>query len=78
MQHFITFLLPPQHTEEEPITTHLRPEDLALRWETSTKTLANWRCAGIGPTYLKINSLVRYRLADVVAYEEAQAVRAVA
>lgn len=35
-------------------------------------TLEGWRVQGIGPRYVKIGRLVRYRLADLDAYLEAQ------
>jgi len=35
------------------------------------KTLRNWRVRGEGPKFLKIGRLVRYRLSDVLAWEEA-------
>lgn len=48
------------------------PRDLARRLEVSEKKLAHDRLAGRGVPYLKIGRLVRYRLVDVIAYEEAQ------
>ena len=50
----------------------LTPRQLAERWGISTKTLANLRCAGGGPPFLKLRGAVRYRLADVEAYEAAR------
>ncbi len=44
---------------------------LAQRWLISQRTLEAWRNRGIGPTVTKIGSCVRYRLADVEAYEAA-------
>ena len=34
-----------------------------------TCTLEGWRNAGKGPVWLKIGGQIRYRLADVLAYE---------
>ena len=48
------------------------PRDLARRLKVSEKKLSHDRLAGRGVPYLKIGRLVRYRLADVIAYEEAQ------
>lgn len=31
-------------------------------------TLADWRCKGTGPAYIKVGRLVRYRLADLDAW----------
>jgi len=44
--------------------------ELAERWQTSRGTLANARSRGDGCPYLKLGGLVRYALADVLAYEE--------
>lgn len=52
----------------------LRPEQFAERVGVSARTLANWRSAGIGPTYVKIGASVRYRLSDIEAYEVANTV----
>ena len=51
--------------EDELLTT----EELATRWKVAVGTLENWRHQGKGPTWLKIDGQVRYRLADVLAYE---------
>lgn len=61
-----------------PSSTFLRPEALAERWGVSPKSLANDRCRGRGIPYVKIGAAVRYALADVLAYEEASRVEAVA
>lgn len=50
---------------------YLRPDALAERWATTTKTLANWRSLGKGPAFVKIGGAVRYPLTDVLAYENA-------
>lgn len=44
---------------------------LAKRWLISTKKLEADRLTGKGCPYIKIGSSVRYRLDDVVAFEEA-------
>jgi hypothetical protein len=39
------------------------------------KTLANWRCLGVGPQFIKHdgrNGAVRYRLVDLVAWQDAR------
>jgi predicted site-specific integrase-resolvase len=57
---------------------NLTPAQVGERLGVSTKTLAHWRCAGVGPTYLKPGgSRVVYREADVLAYEEACLIRTV-
>ena len=45
---------------------------LARRWKVSPRTLERWRWLGRGPQYMKVGGQVRYRFADVEAYEAAQ------
>ena len=45
---------------------------LARRWKVSPRTLERWRWLGRGPQYMKVGGQVRYRSADVEAYEAAQ------
>lgn len=47
----------------------LRPTDLAERFGVSPSTLAKWRHEGRGPVYVKLRGAIRYRAADVEAYE---------
>ncbi len=53
----------------------LSPNQLAERWQMSSKTLAQWRWKGIGPKYVKLGPndkcSVRYRVEDVEAFERA-------
>jgi hypothetical protein len=49
----------------------LTDAQLALRWQLSRGTLANQRSQGRGPAYLKLAGRVRYRRADIEAYEQA-------
>lgn len=46
--------------------------ELAQRWAISPKTLQRWRCENRGPRYIKLSKAVRYRLADILDYEQAQ------
>lgn len=48
----------------------LKPEDLAGRYGLSTRTLANWRSRGEGPSFVKINGRVRYEQREIDAYEK--------
>ena len=48
----------------------LTSAELAERWGCSTGWLANMRSAGVGPRFLKLGSNVRYRVPDVIAYED--------
>lgn len=51
--------------------TLLTERDLARRWNLkSAKKLQADRAKGVGCHYVKIGSLVRYRLADVMEFEE--------
>jgi hypothetical protein len=47
----------------------LTSAELAERWGCSTGWLANMRSVGVGPPFLKLGSNVRYRVPDVIAYE---------
>ena len=48
---------------------HLTQKQLASRWAVSEATLERWRSEGIGPVFLKLMGQVRYRVADIEAYE---------
>lgn len=48
-----------------------RPE-LATREKLPVATLAQWGSQGKGPKYAKFGRHVRYRLSDVIAWENAQ------
>ena len=52
--------------------TMLSPARLSERWDIPVVTLAGWRYRGKGPAFLRLNGTLRYRLADVEAYEAAQ------
>ena len=43
----------------------LTPAEVAGIFAVRVNTLARWRCDGVGPAYLKIGSLVRYRQEDL-------------
>jgi hypothetical protein len=48
----------------------IRERELAERWKTSRRTLQRWRAKGAGPAWILMVGAVRYRLADVLAYED--------
>lgn len=48
----------------------LNRHQLAERWNCSVKKIDNDRLTGCGCRHVKIGRLVRYRLADVVEYED--------
>ncbi len=43
---------------------------LSEHWQISTHTLERWRSEGIGPIFLKMQGQVRYRLSDILAFEQ--------
>lgn len=47
-----------------------RPE-VGDRIKVPTKTLARWACEGKGPRYAVFGKHARYRLSDVIAWENA-------
>lgn len=59
---------------------HLTPEELAERLGGEdgkpfpVETLKYWRRKGTGPRFLRIGNHVRYRLADVEAWEKSRLV----
>jgi len=57
----------------EPDVWITRPE-LASRQKLPRATLAQWASQGKGPKYAKFGRHVRYRLADVIAWENANTV----
>lgn len=61
----------------QPPDQHLiTPAQLAIRWGIALNTLSQWRAAGVGPAFLRLGDgerpRIRYRLADVQAYESRQ------
>jgi excisionase family DNA binding protein len=50
-------------------TQHLSPADLAARLGVSVFTIYQWNSAGTGPRRMRVGRHVRYRLADVEAWE---------
>lgn len=53
---------------------HLSPEDLAEREGVPLQTVYGWNKTRKGPQYMRIGRYVRYRLADVVAWEDSRVV----
>jgi len=55
------------------MTKRITEVDLAKRLDISTRTLQQWRRAGIGPAFIRIGqNTIRYREEDVLAYEESK------
>ncbi len=57
---------------DETLLTEVR---LATRWQVSAKTLRNVRVAGRLLGFVKIGRSVRYRLSEVIAFEEKHSAR---
>ena len=54
----------------------LSREELAARLGVPEKTPAQWATKGTGPRYARFGRHVRYRLSDVIAWEQQQLVNA--
>jgi hypothetical protein len=50
----------------------LTRKQLADREQVPVATLAQWACQGNGPRYARFGRHVRYRLSDVIDWENAQ------
>jgi predicted DNA-binding transcriptional regulator AlpA len=50
----------------------LGPGDVSALLGLPVATLANWRCAGKGPPFLRVGRHVRYRRRDVEVWIDAQ------
>lgn len=48
---------------------HLTLEELADREDVSVWTVYHWNKAGTGPRYMKIGRHCRYKLSDVITWE---------
>lgn len=48
----------------------LTTDDVAVRLKIPPKTLANWASLGKGPRYARIGRHRRYRVEDLLAWEE--------
>lgn len=53
---------------------HLTVLQLAEREQVPVETIYGWNRTGRGPKYLRLGRHVRYRLADVIAWEESRTV----
>lgn len=59
-------------TEERLVPTPLWLDrfELAGRFGVSPRTVETWRRTGFGPAGVRVGRRVRYRLVDVVAFED--------
>ena len=48
---------------------HLTAKELAKRWHTSIAVLANLRCHGGGPRFLKLGRKVLYPITEIERHE---------
>ena len=55
-----------------PSETWLTRPELSKREKVPVATLAQWGSAGRGPKYARFGRHVRYRLSDVIAWENEQ------
>lgn len=53
----------------EQDTTLLSTKLLSRRWTIAPRTLERWRAEGRGPRFVRIGRHVRYRKADIDAFE---------
>ena len=43
---------------------------LAVRWKMSVRSLQRWRSSGTGPAWMRIGGCIRYRLEDILSFEQ--------
>ncbi len=55
---------------EDRFSGWLTTDDVADRLKIPSKTLANWASLGKGPRFARIGRHRRYRLSDLMAWEE--------
>jgi hypothetical protein len=58
--------------EQTTLAKLLSERQLADRWNATPRMLQAQRLRGDGPLFVKIGRLVRYRLADVIRFEQDQ------
>lgn len=56
----------------DPSEQFLTVRDLASRWGYTVQTIHVWNRTGRGPKSLRIGGELRYRLSDVLAWEESR------
>jgi len=57
---------------EHTSITHLDQILVGQRLGVSVRTLERWRWLGMGPRFMKVGGRVRYRLADIEAFEQSR------
>lgn len=58
---------------QDTIERHLSPQELADREGVPVQTVYVWRVKGTGPRGMTIGRHVRFRLSDVLAWEDSMA-----
>lgn len=53
----------------------LSRQEVAVRLKVPPKTLAQWASQGIGPRFSKIGRFARYKMSELIAWEDAQTTR---
>jgi hypothetical protein len=56
----------------EASSVYLTIDDLAARYKVGAGTVREWRLKGTGPTVTKVGGFVRFRLDDVLRWEESR------
>jgi hypothetical protein len=56
----------------DPGERHLSPEELAKREGVPLATVYVWNRLGTGPRYMRLGKHARYKIADVIAWEDAR------
>lgn len=51
---------------------HLTVRELAARERVEPQTVHKWNARRCGPPFIKMGRFVRYRLSDVIAWEESR------
>lgn len=61
----------PDHHTEGIQVEYLTPEELSQRFRgrVAVRTLANWRCLGVGPKFRKIGGRILYPINEIEAWE---------
>lgn len=60
------------NNQNSTATNLLDTSDLAALLTNKSNTIEGWRIKGVGPRYIKVGRLVRYRIEDVEAWLESQ------
>jgi Helix-turn-helix domain len=60
-----------EHADQRVRRQLVSTKELSEIWGVPESTLRYWRCAEIGPTYVKLGGRIKYDLADVERYVRA-------